>query len=274
MYYKFTDDCLIGVEQIDNEHRALFSLVGEVNDLLQDKWTDDKYFEICDVIERLQDYAAEHFRHEEEYMEKIGHPELELQKEQHAHFCAKINDLSLRSAEDRQQAVIEDLLNYLVKWLYRHIMGSDVLIGQLMSVEEWKQKESITFVDEYRTGIESIDEEHLALLKILEELHTLIAHGDIDENFNEILNLLKYFRNSIQIHFKNEEEYMESIQYEELEVQQIAHDVFVTRMELMNLDDLDRSRKQELEEYVAALTEWFVTHILHSDVQIGRAKKH
>ena len=272
MYYKFTDDCLIGVEQIDEEHRALFRLVEEVNELLHDKWTDDKYFEICDVIERLQEYAAEHFRHEEEYMEQIGHPELEMQKEQHAQFCDKVNEMSLRSAEDRQQAVIEDLLDYLVKWLYRHIMGSDALIGKLMSVDEWKKKESITFRDEYRIGIESIDEEHLALFKILEELHQLITHDDLEENFDEILNLLKYFRNTIDVHFKNEEEYMESIQYEELEVQQIAHDVFLTRMELMNLDDLDRTRQNELEEYVAAMTEWFVSHILSSDVLIGRAK--
>ena len=38
MYYKFTDECLIGVDQIDDEHRELFRLVGEVQDLLNDKW--------------------------------------------------------------------------------------------------------------------------------------------------------------------------------------------------------------------------------------------
>ena len=273
MHYKFTDDCLIGVNQIDEEHRALFRLVGEVTDLLNDKWTEDKYFEICDVIERLQEYAAEHFRHEEEYMEEIGHPELEMQKEQHAQFCNKVNEVDLRSAEGDQQAFISELLDFLGKWLYRHIMGSDLLIGKLMSVEEWKQRESITFTDEYMTGIESVDEEHRELFKILEELHDLLTNDDIEENFDEILNLLKYFRNCITVHFKNEEDYMESIRYEELEVQQIAHDVFLTRMELMNLDDFDISRKQELTECVEALAEWVLTHILHADVLIGRAKK-
>lgn len=272
MYYKFTDDCLIGVDQIDEEHRALFRLVGEVNDLLQDKWTEDKYFEICDVVERLREYAAEHFRHEEEYMEKIGHPELEMQKEQHAQFCDKVNEVDLRSAEGDQQALISELLDFLAKWLYRHIMGSDLLIGKLMSAGEWKKRESVTFTDKYVTGIESIDEEHQELFKILEELHDLLAKGDIEEDFDQIINLLKYFRNSITVHFRNEEEYMESIQYEELEVQQIAHDVFLTRMELMNLDGFDISRQHELEECVEAMVEWVLTHILHADVNIGRAK--
>ena len=273
MYYKFTDDCLIGVDQIDDEHRELFRLVGEVQDLLHDKWTDDKFFEICDVVDRLKNYAAEHFRHEEEYMEQIGHPELALQREQHAQFCEKVNEVDLRSAEGDQQAFIEDILSFLVKWLYRHIMGSDVLIGKLMSVEEWKQRGDFTFEDEYLTGIESIDEEHKELVKILDELHYLVSHDDSDDAHDKILNLLKYFRNRIQAHFKNEEEYMESIQYEELEVQQLAHDVFIARLELMDLDEFDMfdaSKRSKLDEHVAALTEWVVAHIIHMDKNIGK----
>ena len=273
MYYKFTDDCLIGVDQIDDEHRELFRLVGEVQDLLHDKWTDDKFFEICDVVDRLKNYAAEHFRHEEEYMEQIGHPELALQREQHAQFCEKVNEVDLRSAEGDQQAFIEDILSFLVKWLYRHIMGSDVLIGKLMSVEEWKQRGDFTFEDEYLTGIESIDEEHKGLVKILDELHYLVSHDDSDDAHDKILNLLKYFRNCIQVHFRNEEEYMESIRYEELEVQKLAHDVFIARLELMDLDEFDMfdaSKRSELDEHVAALTEWVVAHIIHMDKNIGK----
>ena len=269
MNYKFTNNCLIGVDQIDDEHRELFRLVGEVQDLLHDKWTDDKYFEICDVIERLKEYAAQHFLHEEEYMEQIGHPELEMQREQHAQFCEKVNEVDVRSAEGDQQALITDLLSFLVKWLYRHIMGSDLLIGKLMSVEEWKQRGDLSFKDEYLTGIEAVDEEHKELVKILDELHYLISNDDSDDKYDKILNLAKYFRNYIQIHFKNEEEYMESIQYEGLEVQQLAHEVFIARLELMNLDEFDMSRQNELEEDVEAMTEWLVAHITHMDKNIG-----
>ena len=31
--YKFTDDCLIGIEEIDNEHRRLFHMINEAIDL-------------------------------------------------------------------------------------------------------------------------------------------------------------------------------------------------------------------------------------------------
>lgn len=270
MYYKFTDNCLIGVEQIDEEHRELFRLVGEVHDLLKDTWTDDKYFEICDLIERLKEYAAEHFRHEEEYMEKIGHPELEMQKQQHAQFCEKVNEVDVRAAESDQQALISDLLNYLAEWLYKHIIGSDLLIGKLMTTEEWKQMDHHVFKDEYLTGIDSIDEEHKELLEIFGEIHHIVVNDDSDEKYEQIVNLLKHFRNNIEVHIKNEEEYMESIQYEELEVQRLAHDVFMTRLKLMNLDDFDMTGQNELEEAVRFLSKWLVTHIVQMDKHIGK----
>lgn len=270
MYYKFTDNCLIGVEQIDDEHRELFRLVGEVHDLLKDTWTDDKYFEICDLIERLKEYAAEHFRHEEEYMEKIGHPELELQKQQHAQFCEKVNEVDVRAAESDQQALISDLLNYLVEWLYKHIIGSDLLIGKLMSGEEWKQKDNYIFTDDYLTGVEVIDEEHKELFKILGELHHIVVHEDINEKYDEIVSLIKHFRNNFQAHTEVEEEYMESIQYEELEVQRLAHDVFITRLKLMSLDEFDMTKQRELEDFVEFLTEWLATHVANMDKHIGK----
>lgn len=272
MYYKFTDNCLIGVEQIDDEHRGLFRLVGEVHDLLKDQWTDDKYFEICDVIENLKEYAVEHFSHEEEYMAKIGHPELELQKQQHAQFCEKVNEVDLRAAESDQQALISDLLSYLTEWLYKHIIGSDLLIGKLMTVEEWKQKNYDLLSDDYLTGIDAIDAEHRELLKILGELHQIVVHDETDGKYEQIVSLLKYFRNNLQSHIASEEKYMESIQYEELEVQKLAHDVFLTRLKLLNLDEFDMNKRNELEEIVASLTEWILAHILQMDKNIGQAK--
>lgn len=270
MYYKFTDDCLTGVAQIDEEHRGLFRLVGDVRELLEDKWTDDKYFEICNLVESLKDYAVSHFQHEEDYMEQIGHPELELQKQQHAQFCEKVNEVDLSVDERDHHALISDLLSYLAEWLYKHIIGSDLLIGKLMTVEEWKQKDGYAFKDEYLTGIESIDEDHRKLLKILGELHHIIAHDDTDGKYDRMISLLRYFRNSFEAHAKAEEEYMESIQYEELEVQKLAHDVFITRLKLLNLDKFDTFNPHELEEYAALLSEWVINHIEQMDRHIGQ----
>ena len=46
--YRFTQDCLIGVEEIDKEHQELFRIVNEVEELLVNDYRGDKY----DVIMR------------------------------------------------------------------------------------------------------------------------------------------------------------------------------------------------------------------------------
>ena len=95
-------------------------------------------------------------------------------------------------------------------------------------------------------------------------------YENTDEKYDEIVSLIKYFRNNFQAHVETEEAYMESIQYEEMEVQRLAHDIFITRLKLMNLDEFDITKQHELEEFVEFLTEWLITHIAHMDKRIGK----
>lgn len=272
MRYEFTKDCLIGVEQIDEEHRGLFQLVGEVHDLLENGVIDDQYEEMCNLIERLKQYTVLHFRHEEAYMAKIGHPELEKQKWEHAQFCDKVNEVDLQTAEGDRHALISDLLSYLVMWLYEHILGSDLLIGRLVSIDEWKHKKSYEFTDEYLIGIGFIDEEHKELFRIIKELHRAIADDFTENKSNEIIKLLEELRTCAKAHFDNEEKYMEKIRYEGLDLQQVAHDVFITRLEMTNFDTIDERSQETLEELVAFAAEWITTHILQMDKGISHSE--
>lgn len=269
MYY-FTDDCLIGVEQIDEEHRELFRMVGETRDLLQNEYIDDKYDNICAMLRRLEDYAEEHFRHEEEYMEEINHPELELQKRQHTEFSEKIGEMDAVVGGRDQQEFLDDLLTYLVKWLFRHIIGSDLMIGKMVTLDEWK-KSSYVFTDKYLTGIETIDGEHKMLFDIIEQVHEVIADDIRADKYDDIVRLLGDLRTYTKVHFKDEEEYMESIRYEGLEAQKVAHEIFAARLDAIDLDEIDAHQEEALEELMAFLTEWLVNHILQMDKRISQS---
>ena len=267
--YHFTDDCLIGVEEIDNEHRELFRIINETQELLDNQILDDKYDRIREMVERLGKYAEEHFRHEEEYMESIKHPELELQKRQHLFFCDKINGITTSFAsEEEQQAVLEDLLKYLVTWLYRHIISSDLMIGKLKPAGE--NNEVPLFTDEYITGIPLIDKEHKELFRIIGDVHRIIMDEFIPDKYDEIVRLLEELKEYTKFHFQDEELYMESIHYSGLEAQKRAHDAFVTRLEEMDMEHIDEHQQEALEEIMEFLTEWLVNHILNSDKKIGK----
>lgn len=269
--FDFTDDCLIGVDQIDEEHRGLFQLIGEMHALLENQYIDDKYDEICRMLSRLENYADEHFRHEEEYMAKINHPELELQKKQHLEFGAKMTEVDAIVNGQNSEELLRDLLAYLVRWLYRHIIGSDLMIGKMVSVEEWKQK-SYAFTDQYLTGIELIDEEHKELFRIIGEVHDVIADEFMADKYDEIVRLLADLRLYTKSHFKDEEDYMTSVHYDGLEAQKVAHELFSNRLDALDLNDIDTHQQETLQELLAFLTEWLVNHILQMDKRISLPK--
>lgn len=269
MYY-FTDDCLIGVEMIDDEHRELFKMIQEIRELLENDILEDKYDRIREMLKRLQQYAEVHFQHEEAYMEKINHPELELQRRQHAVFREKINeaDIVMPSESSAQEVFLDDLLRYLVTWLYRHIIGSDLMIGKMKPADE---AASVTmFTDEYLTGIALIDSEHRELFRIIGEVHRVITDEFIPDKYDEIVFLLEEMKRYTIFHFTDEEKYMESIQYEGLEAQKRAHDAFIARLEGIDLEHVDEHQQETLEELMEFLTEWLINHILNSDKKIGK----
>lgn len=265
--YHFTDDCLIGVEAIDDEHRELFRIINDTQELLENQIINDKYDRIIEMLNRLEQYAEEHFQHEEEYMESIRHPELNLQKHQHLFFRDKVNGITNSfSSDHEQQAVLEDLLHYLVTWLYRHIISSDLMIGKLRPSEE---RSAPVFTDTYLTGIPIIDKEHRELFRIIGDVYRVMTDEMAFDKYDEIVRLLDELKEYTKFHFQDEEIYMESIHYEGLDAQKRAHEAFVSRLEDMNLDQIDENQQETLEDMMEFLTEWLVNHILHSDKKIG-----
>ena len=270
MYY-FTDDCLLGVDAIDNEHRELFRIINETQELLDNQILSDKYDRILEMVERLEQYAQEHFQHEEAYMESIHHPELNLQKRQHLFFCDKINGITNSfSSDQEQQEVLEDLLKYLVTWLYQHIISSDLMIGKLKPAEE---RTAPVFTEQYLTGISLVDKEHKELFRIIGEVYRVMTDEMAFDKYDEIVTLLEELKEYTKFHFQDEELYMERIHYAGLEAQKRAHNAFVARLEEMDLEHIDENQQETLEDMMEFLSEWLVNHILNSDKKIGEASQ-
>ena len=92
--YEFTEDCMIHIPQIDEEHRKLFQIINDALSLV--KTTEDISGIAQSLLLHLKDYANTHFAHEEAYMEQIHDPELPLQKKEHAEFAEKIGSFVVK----------------------------------------------------------------------------------------------------------------------------------------------------------------------------------
>lgn len=270
---QFTKDCILGVEDIDNEHRHLFDLMQKGIDILNDQYILDRYEQVKEILRELDEYAEVHFDHEEEYMIKIRDPELILQRIQHDFFRRKIEEMLVTNIneDEEQQELMEDLINFLAKWLYRHIIGSDILIGKLPPLDEWMVKENpCEFTDEYRTGIALIDEEHKELFRITAKANDLVRYGVTQEGVVEVLKILKELKQYTAEHFQDEEEYMESIHYEGLEAQKRAHETFIDRLDTIDEEALKNDTQTYLQSLIEFLLGWLINHILHTDKKIPK----
>ncbi len=267
--YRFTEDCRTGIEVIDKEHERLFGLINEAMQLLEE--TDGSVELAKNMIAALKKYAAEHFDHEEAYMQEHADPELERQKKEHARFVAKVEQMEQTPVtEEDSRAVLEDMLQFLAKWLYHHILGSDIMIGKIAPVGA--EDDPFAFTDQYHTGIALVDEEHKRLFEIIRETDQVIHAELLHDKYDEIMRILAELKDYTVLHFQDEEEYMERIGYEGLPGQKRAHEAFVEKLTEINLDEVDDNQQEYLEELIAFLLGWLSNHILKADKKIPLEK--
>ena len=271
--FEFTDDCRTGIEEIDAEHQYLFKLLNKAYTLATTDYQNDYYQQLKELLTKLDNYAEAHFAHEEEYMMKIRDPELILQRSQHAFFREKVLAFDFENIDDLedQQRVLVELVNFLSKWLYRHILSSDILIGKLPPLEEWMIKENpCEFTDEYLTGIDLIDKEHEELFHIVDRANQLVKSLDASSGYDKITQILDELKAYTKNHFEDEEEYMESIHYEGLDAQKRAHEAFIDKLENIDFDEIENNPEEYLQKLIEFLLGWLINHILHTDKKIPK----
>lgn len=265
--YQFTKDCLIGVPEIDSEHEHLFELLNQTDAALHNADADVAAI-TSRLLNELYEYAINHFAHEEAYMLSINDPELNRQSAEHEAFREKVT--SVMAAGDLTIDTAKDLLTFLAKWLYKHILGSDILIGKFKKSEE--EKAAYVFSDEYLTGIGLIDDEHRQLFALVNEVHALVNDDFIFDKYDEIMRILTELKNYTEMHFHDEEAYMEQINYPDLEAQRRAHNAFIEKLVDINfeeLESLDNNQQEYLQDILDFLVKWLVNHILKMDKLIG-----
>lgn len=268
--FQFTEDCKIGITQIDGEHEFLFSIMNQITETVQKNLdvTDERH-ELEHYLEQLKEYGANHFAHEEAYMQEHGDPELERQKKAHASFVRKVNNIDLQDLDSgEKRKILEDMILFLTKWLYQHILGSDTLIGHVWNTADKTAEESdsiCVFTEEYWTYIPQVDEEHANLFDIVGRAYYLVEHTDLEKNYDDVMRILDELEDYTHYHFAHEEEYMESIGYEGLPAQQRAHETFLAKLADKDEAENAHDRAAYVEDLLDFLFAWLNRHILKMD---------
>lgn len=126
------------------------------------------------------------------------------------------------------------------------------------------------FKEEYKTGIDFIDEQHKVLFEIADKAYTLLKNDFTIDKYDKIVALLEELKNYTVFHFKSEEDYMKKINYKRMFTQKIEHDAFIKKLNDVNLSIIDENQDESIIHILQFLNDWLTGHILENDIQIGK----
>ena len=128
--YEWKDEYVLGIEEIDQQHRRLIEIANQVLEIMKDQWRTDKYNQILEVLGELKEYTVYHFKSEEEYMTKIGYKKRFSHAIEHSAFIEKLNSVDLSEIDESQDKYLGELLGFITDWVVNHIMTTDRLYAQ------------------------------------------------------------------------------------------------------------------------------------------------
>ena len=129
MRIKWTEAQAVGIEEIDNQHKMLFNSINDLVDAMSEgRGTEetDKLFVF------LENYILDHFKREEEYMEKYHYPDPEKDAHLAAHKDFKESFAELKdklSAKGPARSLTMKVSSLLGSWWLSHINNIDKALG-------------------------------------------------------------------------------------------------------------------------------------------------
>ena len=118
---QWSESISVNNSEIDNQHKNLIQLT---NNLISNSNAKVNSEIIGETLQKLLKYIKEHFKDEEELLEKCNYPKLEEHKKEHKKFVKKIvgfcNDVLIGKS-----AVTEEMIYFLVDWLLNHTSIDD-----------------------------------------------------------------------------------------------------------------------------------------------------
>ena len=121
----------IGIDAVDDQHKELFRLAGELSRSIQEDLELDKSF----LVARLEVYSLYHFTSEEHLMEKYNYPELKDHLKEHKKFRVKILKFKdeFINCTGKVNKVAGEIVEYLENWTLNHILDTDKMYSPYLS---------------------------------------------------------------------------------------------------------------------------------------------
>jgi hemerythrin len=119
---QWNDRMSVGIEQFDDDHKKLVSMLNNLFDGMQSGKAKDV---LGPILDELVAYTKTHFAREEEAMAKLGYQEFASHKREHDDLTQQVIDVQTKFHKDLTASLSMEVMNFLKNWLVKHIQGTD-----------------------------------------------------------------------------------------------------------------------------------------------------
>jgi hemerythrin len=130
MAIQWDDSYMIGIAEIDEQHRGIVEHLTSLSEQLQSDFSQQQLFETAAFLKK---YVVDHFAAEEALMLRYSYPKLAEQQEEHRLFNAEVESLVAeveQSGGSRETAL--KLLGKMVRWVINHLRNHDREMGEYL----------------------------------------------------------------------------------------------------------------------------------------------
>ena len=117
MLFVWDDNCNIGIDEIDQDHKGLVNLINDLYEAMQDGTGGAL---LLPIFSALKHYTETHFDREERLMIECDAPDQKNHFQEHKQMIAKLADLENRHRSG-EAAISLQTLTFLRDWLKNHI---------------------------------------------------------------------------------------------------------------------------------------------------------
>ncbi len=125
---KYTDDLKTNINEIDNQHKKLVSIINELYNAMLNKRAREI---LKKIIDELHNYTIYHFSTEERYMKMYNYPGALNHISEHKMFIKKVEEFREKFERGSASLTIE-IMNFLKDWLTNHIKIVDKRLGEFL----------------------------------------------------------------------------------------------------------------------------------------------
>jgi hemerythrin len=120
---EWSDDFLVGNEEIDSQHKELVEMTNEFYAGCQMGGVMAKVY-FMKTIQGAVLYVKTHFSTEERIMREVNYPDLDAHKKQHEDFVSAVTrQIQVFEKEDNPNP--SEFVKYLMDWILQHIAETD-----------------------------------------------------------------------------------------------------------------------------------------------------